>query len=146
MIQELEFQCNRHWNTGLQNFQIGNLYYHFVSCSHLCFDSRYFTSIPLPTDPAKLPRPAPKRESHNPRTSDLNDGPVVLSPKRKARRVMSDREGFDGNSFQVDKVDERGGEIRWAAGDNSGRNEPVLMSVDFSVFGSKPVSRPTINR
>uniref|UniRef100_A0A6N2MUS2 Protein kinase domain-containing protein n=1 Tax=Salix viminalis TaxID=40686 RepID=A0A6N2MUS2_SALVM len=94
------------------------------------------------TDPAKLPRPAPKRESHNPRTSDLNDGPVVLSPKRKARRVMSDREGFDGNSFQVD---ERGGEIRWAAGDNSGRNEPVLMSVDFSVFGSKPMSRPTIN-
>uniref|UniRef100_A0A6N2MSW4 Protein kinase domain-containing protein n=1 Tax=Salix viminalis TaxID=40686 RepID=A0A6N2MSW4_SALVM len=87
-------------------------------------------------------RPAPKRESHNPRTSDLNDGPVVLSPKRKARRVMSDREGFDGNSFQVD---ERGGEIRWAAGDNSGRNEPVLMSVDFSVFGSKPMSRPTIN-
>ena len=113
---------------------------------NLCFAFRYFTSIPLPTDPAKLPRPAPKRESHNPRTSDLHDRPVVLSPKRKARRVMSDREGFAGNSFQVDKVDEHGGEIRQAAGDNTGRNEPVLMSVDFSVFGSKPMSRPTINR
>ncbi|KAF9671345.1 hypothetical protein SADUNF_Sadunf12G0037600 [Salix dunnii] len=108
-------------------------------------EHRYFTSIPLPTDPAKLPRPAPKRESHNPRTSDLHEGPTVLSPKRKARRVMPDREVFDGNANQVDKIDQQGGEIRWAAGDNTSRNEQVPMSVDFSIFGAKPMSRPTIN-
>ncbi|KAJ6672660.1 CELL DIVISION PROTEIN KINASE [Salix viminalis] len=109
-------------------------------------EHRYFTSVPLPTDPAKLPRPAPKRESHNPRTSDLHEGPTVLSPKRKARRVMPDREVFDGNAFQVDKIDQQGGEIRWAAGDNTSKNEQVPMSVDFSIFGAKPMSRPTINR
>ncbi|KAJ6387292.1 hypothetical protein OIU78_017081 [Salix suchowensis] len=109
-------------------------------------EHRYFTSVPLPTDPAKLPRPAPKRESHNPRTSDLHEGPTVLSPKRKARRVMPDREVFDGNAYQVDKIDQQGGEIRWAAGDNTSRNEEVPMSVDFSIFGAKPMSRPTINR
>lgn len=117
-----------------------------VSCSHICFPSRYFTSVPLPTDPAKLPRPAPKRESHNPRTSDLHEGPTVLSPKKKARRVMPDREVFDENAYHVDKIDQHGGEIRWAAGDNTSRNEQVPMSVDFSIFGAKPMSRPTINR
>ncbi|KAG6753869.1 hypothetical protein POTOM_041871 [Populus tomentosa] len=109
-------------------------------------EHRYFTSVPLPTDPAKLPRPAPKRESHNPRTSDLHEGPTVLSPKKKARRVMPDREVFDGNAYHVDKIDQHGGEIRWAAGDNTSRNEQVPMSVDFSIFGAKPMSRPTINR
>ncbi|KAF2317418.1 hypothetical protein GH714_022050 [Hevea brasiliensis] len=73
-------------------------------------EHRYFTSAPLPTEPAKLPRPAPKRESVNPRASDFHplEGPTVLSPPRKARRVMPDREGFDGNASQVDKIDEHG--------------------------------------
>lgn len=69
----------------------------------------------------------------------------MLSPPRKARRVMPDREGFDGNAYQVDKIDEHG-EIRQAAGNYTGRNEQVPMSIDFSVFGSRPMSRPTINR
>ncbi|XP_050213048.1 cyclin-dependent kinase D-3-like [Mercurialis annua] len=108
-------------------------------------EHRYFSSAPLPTEPAKLPRPAPKRESVNPRASDFNplEGPTVLSPPRKSRRVMPDREGFEGNAYQVDKTDERG-DFRQAAG-HTGRSEQVPMSIDFSVFGSKPMSRPTIN-
>ncbi|WCJ42031.1 Cyclin-dependent kinase D-1 [Euphorbia peplus] len=108
-------------------------------------EHRYFSSAPLPTEPAKLPRPAPKRESVNPRASDFNpqEGPTVLSPPRKTRRVMPDREGFDGNANQLDKIDEHG-DFRQAAGYTS-RNEQVPMSVDFSVFGSRPMNRPTIN-
>lgn len=70
----------------------------------------------------------------------------MLSPRRKMRRVMPEREGFEGNAHQFDKIDERIGEIRQAAGDYTGRSEQIPMSVDFSVFGSRPMSRPTINR
>ncbi|KAE8723992.1 Cyclin-dependent kinase D-1 [Hibiscus syriacus] len=100
-------------------------------------EHRYFSSAPLPTDPAKLPRPTPKS-----RPSDVNpqDGPTVLSPPRKSRRVMPDR-----NSNQLEKIDEHVG-VRLAAGEPSGKSEQVPMSVDFSIFGSKPLSRPTINR
>ncbi|KAL4297787.1 hypothetical protein GQ457_12G007500 [Hibiscus cannabinus] len=94
-------------------------------------EHRYFSSAPLSTDPAKLPRPTPKS-----RLSDINpqDGPTVLSPPRKSRRVMPDRD-----SNQLEKIDEHVGEVRAAAG------EQVPMTVDFSIFGSKPLSRPTIN-
>ncbi|KAF2309052.1 hypothetical protein GH714_000283 [Hevea brasiliensis] len=66
-------------------------------------EHRYFSSAPLPTEPAKLPRPAPKQESVNPRASDFHprEGPTVLSPPRKARRVMPDREGYDGNAIKL---------------------------------------------
>lgn len=104
---------------------------------------RYFSSAPPPTNPDKLPRPAPKRES---RASDSHDGPTVLSPPRKSRRVMPERDGFEGNAYQVDKVDDHVGEMRQAAGENASRNEPVPMSIDFSIFGAKPPNRPTINR
>ncbi|XP_065851006.1 cyclin-dependent kinase D-3 [Euphorbia lathyris] len=109
-------------------------------------EHRYFTSAPLPTEPAKLPRPAPKRESVNPRASDFNplEGPTVLSPPRKTRRVMPDREGFDGNANQLDKIHEHS-DFRQAAGNYTGKNEQVPMSIDFSVFASRPMSRPTIN-
>ncbi|KAE8698212.1 Cyclin-dependent kinase D-1 [Hibiscus syriacus] len=101
-------------------------------------EHRYFSSAPLPTDPAKHSRPTPKS-----RPSDVNlqDGPTVLSPPRKSRRVMPDRD-----SNQLEKIDEHVGGIRAVAGDHSGKNEQVPMSVDFSIFGSKPLSRPTINR
>lgn len=100
---------------------------------------RYFSSGPLPTEPALLPRPPPKRESANPRVSDFNsrDGPVVLSPPRKSRRVMPQREGFEAN-MRPEKMDGHG---------NAGeRSEQVPMSLDFSVFGMRPPTRPTINR
>ncbi|XP_019227306.1 PREDICTED: cyclin-dependent kinase D-1-like [Nicotiana attenuata] len=99
---------------------------------------RYFSSGPLPTEPALLPRPPPKRESANPRVSDFNphDGPVVLSPPRKSRRVMPQREGFEAN-MRPEKMDDHG---------NAGeRSEQVPMSLDFSVFGMRPPTRPTIN-
>lgn len=106
-------------------------------------EHRYFLSAPLPTEPNKLPRPAPKKES---RVSDFNtqDGPTVFSPPRKTRRVMPEREGFEGNVFPVNKIDDRVDESKQAAGGSTSRNE-IPMSIDFSVFGSKPIPRPTIN-
>lgn len=116
-----------------------------ISGSHFCFALRYFSSGPPPTEPALLPRPPPKRDSLNSKVSDLNqwEGPTVLSPPRKSRRVMPHREGIDGNTYQVDKVDEHADEIKPADGE---RSEHVPMSLDFSVFGAQPPSRPTINR
>ncbi|KAL5543281.1 hypothetical protein UlMin_010991 [Ulmus minor] len=98
-------------------------------------EHRYFTSAPLPTDPAKLPRPAPKRESSNSRPSDF-EGPTVLSPPRKSRRVMPEPGGLDRNDDHFSE--------RQPTGENTSR-EPVPMSVDFSIFGAKPPNRPTIN-
>ncbi|KAJ9676884.1 hypothetical protein PVL29_022072 [Vitis rotundifolia] len=111
-------------------------------------EHRYFTSGPLPTEPAKLPRPHPKRESLNTRVSDFNqqEGPTVLSPPRKSRRVMPQRDGFEENAHQVEKSDERVNDIRQATGERMGWNEHAPMSIDFSVFGSRPPPRPTINR
>lgn len=111
---------------------------------------RYFTSAPLPTDPSKLPRPTSKREptNTNSRVLDLNsnDGPTVLSPPRKSRRVMPDREAFEGNAYRVDRLDDHVNEVRELAAGNTSKNEAVPMSLDFSVFGGKPPNRPTINR
>ncbi|KAF3444133.1 hypothetical protein FNV43_RR13823 [Rhamnella rubrinervis] len=99
-------------------------------------EHRYFSSAPLPTIPNKLPRPTPKREHLNSRVPDFNphEGPTVLSPPRKSRRVMPERVN-----------DDHVGEIRQAAGENTSKNESSMMSVDFSIFGTKPPSRPTIN-
>ncbi|KAK4479308.1 hypothetical protein RD792_014819, partial [Penstemon davidsonii] len=105
-------------------------------------EHRYFSSIPLATEPALLPRPPPKRESVNSKVTDFNhgDGPTVLSPPRKQRRVMPHREGFDLNAQQMD---EHGNENRQtAAGEKSGQ---APMSLDFSVFGMRPPTRPTMN-
>ncbi|KAI4341518.1 hypothetical protein MLD38_026231 [Melastoma candidum] len=94
-------------------------------------DHRYFTSAPFPTVPEKLPRPAPKQES---KVSDL-EGPTVLSPPRKSRRVMPEPEGFEGNMHHSDQANEV------KPGDTS-RSGP--MSLDFSVFAARPPNRPTI--
>lgn len=42
-----------------------------------------------------------------------------------------------------EKMDDHENEIQQAAGE---RSEQVPMSLDFSVFGMKPPTRPTINR
>ncbi|KAE9600238.1 putative protein-serine/threonine kinase CMGC-CDK-CDK7 family [Lupinus albus] len=104
----------------------------------------YFTSVPLPTDPDKLPRPAPKREL---KASDFesHDGPTGISPPRKSRRVMPGRDGFEGNSLQRNKTDDNVSNSRQTTGDNTGKTDPAPMSLDFSVFGLKPPNRPTIN-
>ncbi|KAK9277866.1 hypothetical protein L1049_027423 [Liquidambar formosana] len=110
-------------------------------------EHRYFSSAPLPTDPHKLPRPAPKKESLNSGISDFNpqEGPTVFSPPKKTRRVMPERDGFEGNAYQFDKIDDRVSDFRQVPGESTSRNENVPMSVDFSIFGSRPPSRPTIN-
>ncbi|KAH7549377.1 hypothetical protein ACOSP7_025873 [Xanthoceras sorbifolium] len=107
-------------------------------------EHRYFSSAPLPTEPDKLPRPAPKRVS---KASDFNpqEGPTVFSPPRKSRRVMPEREGFEANAHRVDKIEDHAGEMKQTDGELAGRNEQVPMSVDFSIFASRPPSRPTIN-
>ncbi|MED6190403.1 Cyclin-dependent kinase D-1 [Stylosanthes scabra] len=106
-------------------------------------EHRYFSSAPLPTVPEKLPRPAPKKES---KASDSNsqDGPTVLSPPRKSRRIMPGHDGFEGSSLQEDKFDDNAGNFRQTVADNVGKNEPAPMSLDFSLFGLKPPNRPTI--
>ncbi|XP_039040507.1 cyclin-dependent kinase D-1-like [Hibiscus syriacus] len=76
----------------------------------------------------------------------VQDGPTVLSPQRKSRRLMAAPERFEGNSNQEEKINECAGEVGQAAGDITGKNEQVTMSVDFSIFGAKPQSRATINR
>jgi len=108
---------------------------------------RYFTSPPAPTNPASLPRPPRKGESI-PKAPEINptDGPTVLSPPRKLRRVMPNRtDGNEENVHNADKFDDHVGEGR-TAGATSSRNDSVPMSIDFSVFGSRPPPRPTINR
>ncbi|CAI0430728.1 unnamed protein product [Linum tenue] len=72
--------------------------------------------------------------------------PTVLSPPRKTRRAMAERESFDVNVHQqLDKIDEHAQMRQHTAGDNSGRTDNVPMSVDLSVFGTRPLSGPTIN-
>lgn len=94
--------------------------------------------MPPPTEPALLPRPPPKKDTVSSKVSDFNvqDGPTVLSPPRKSRRVMPNREGFDGSTHNDY-------DIRQAADE---RGEPAAMSLDFSIFGARPPNRPTINR
>ncbi|KAF9596674.1 hypothetical protein IFM89_012873 [Coptis chinensis] len=111
-------------------------------------EHRYFSSIPAPTRPALLPRPPRKGDSLNNRPLDLNanEGPTVLSPPRKSRRVMPQRERLEGHGHQGDKVDDHLYDVRQAASGNTGKSESMPMSVDFSVFGSRPPPRPTLNR
>ncbi|KAJ7975183.1 GPCR kinase [Quillaja saponaria] len=100
-------------------------------------EHRYFSSAPLPTIPDKLPRPAPKRES---RDHNQFEGPIVLSPPRKSRRVMPERDGYVGNG-----VDDNASAIKQTVGENTGKSDPAPMSLEFSIFGLKPPNRPTIN-
>ncbi|KAH7654819.1 [RNA-polymerase]-subunit kinase protein [Dioscorea alata] len=106
-------------------------------------EHRYFTTVPAPTKPALLPRPIRKGESANQRATDVmpQDGPVVLSPPRKSRRVM----GFEGNAHHLGKV----GEQVWDGklmGEPSNQSGEMPMSVDLgAIFGSRPAPRPTLN-
>ncbi|XP_047313807.1 cyclin-dependent kinase D-3-like isoform X1 [Impatiens glandulifera] len=104
--------------------------------SQQALEHRYFSSGPPPTEPVLLPRPPPKRESQNSTVSDYNqsDGPTVLSPPRKSRRVMPQRVAHEENVHQSDEAGEYTGE----------RTELLPTSVDFSIFGSGPPNRPTI--
>ncbi|KAL5714532.1 [pyruvate dehydrogenase (acetyl-transferring)] kinase [Ranunculus cassubicifolius] len=110
-------------------------------------EHRYFTSVPAPTRPALLPRPPKKGDSFSSRPPDLNveEGPVVLSPPRKSRRVMVQREKFEENAYLSEKADDRFNDGRPATGEHTGKSETMPMSVDFSIFRSRPPPRPTLN-
>ncbi|GAB4845276.1 Cyclin-dependent kinase D-1 [Ancistrocladus abbreviatus] len=111
-------------------------------------EHRYFTSQPAPTNPASLPRPPRKGESNNSKIPDFNpqDGPTVLSPPRKQRRVMPNRtDGNEENVNHPDKFDDYANNSRLTADESSSRSQSIPMSIDFSVFGSRPPPRPTIN-
>lgn len=114
---------------------------------HSC---RYFSSIPAPTKPALLPRPSPKGGSLNQKPPfDLNEGPAVLSPPRKTRRViLPQREGgLEGILNGADMTtDERIRKLR-NTGDNAGQSGKMPMSVDnAALIGSGTALRPTLNR
>ncbi|KAJ8472015.1 hypothetical protein OPV22_026358 [Ensete ventricosum] len=86
-------------------------------------EHRYFSSVPASTKPSLLPRPPPKGESQNQKPSDFNpqEGPIVLSPQRKLRRVTLDHGRLVGSTYQSEKADLG------------------------AVFGSRPPPRPTLN-
>ncbi|KAJ1262740.1 hypothetical protein BS78_09G133200 [Paspalum vaginatum] len=105
-------------------------------------EHRYFSTLPAPTIPSQLPRPRRKGESGNNKIPDLNlqDGPAVLSPRRKLRRVTA-HEGIEGNMHRADKVDEHPSGTSF-----SSQSSRIPMSVDVgAVFGARPPPRPTLN-
>jgi len=110
----------------------------------LCLVLRYFSSLPAPTRPSQLRRP--RRKGGNSKIPDLNlqDGPVVLSPPRKLRRVTG-HEGMEG-MHRADKVDEHPSGMRHTD-DMPSQSSRIPMSVDVgAVFGTRPAPRPTLNR
>lgn len=113
----------------------------------LCFVLRYFSSLPAPTRPSQLPRPRRKGDQGNNKIPDLNlqDGPMVLSPPRKLRRVTA-HEGMEG-MHRTDKVDEHPSGMRHTDDMPSQKSSRIPMSVDVgALFGTRPAPRPTLNR
>ena len=126
------------------------LKFHSSACmhdNHVYVSLRYFSSLPAPTRPSQLPRPCQKGDSGNNKIPDLNlqDGPVVLSPPRKLRRVTA-HEGLEVNMHRADKVDEHPSGTRHTD-EMSSHSSRIPMSVDVgAVFGTRPAPRPTLNR
>uniref|UniRef100_A0A0E0L246 Cyclin-dependent kinase D-1 n=1 Tax=Oryza punctata TaxID=4537 RepID=A0A0E0L246_ORYPU len=109
-------------------------------------EHRYFLSVPAPTKPSQLPRPPPKGDSGNNKIPDLNlqDGPVVLSPPRKLRRVTA-HEGMEVHMHRADRTEEHPSGARHMD-DMSSQSSRIPMSVDVgAVFGTRPAPRPTLN-
>ncbi|KAL4202469.1 hypothetical protein AMTRI_Chr02g221270 [Amborella trichopoda] len=112
-------------------------------------EHRYFSSVPAPTNPVLLPRPAAKGEAVNniPRPPDLisQEGPVVLSPPRKARRVML-FPGSEGNAYEDGTLLKHSAVTSGNTGGSTTQSKYMPMSVDVdALFGSKPPPRPTIS-
>lgn len=109
-------------------------------------EHRYFLSVPAPTKPSQLPRPPPKGDSGNNKIPDLNlqDGPVVLSPPRKLRRVTA-HEGMEVHMHRADRTEEHPSGARHMD-DMSSQSSRIPMSVDVgAIFGTRPAPRPTLN-
>ncbi|CAN6461802.1 unnamed protein product [Victoria cruziana] len=104
-------------------------------------DHRYFSSVPLPTKPALLPRPASKVEPRNPaRPAERNSpGPIVLSPPNKVRRISHPPGGHAGNPHSLGLAEKHVKETP---------NLPtgMPMSIDTNGgFGSSFSSRPKLS-
>ncbi|KAJ3683830.1 hypothetical protein LUZ60_014057 [Juncus effusus] len=97
-------------------------------------EHRYFTSVPAPTKPSLLPRPSKKGDNNNSNTTNSqapHEGPVVLSPQRKMRRISLNSEGSSGQ------------ENRLTSGPSS---DKVPMSIDVNaLFGSRPFTKPPMD-
>jgi cyclin-dependent kinase 7 len=109
--------------------------------SQQALEHRYFSTLPLPTEPASLPRPPQKRDPLNSKPFEPvnpNEGPTVLSPPRKTRRVMPHPVHQLDNINSNNKMDTNNNSRQGADG-----NAP--MSLDFSIFQDNTPARPTIN-
>ncbi|KAJ4756211.1 Cyclin-dependent kinase 1 [Rhynchospora pubera] len=103
-------------------------------------EHRYFTSVPAPTKPLLLPRPPKKGDNKQADVNSTHDGPVVLSPQRKVRRVTVNQEGLVGTVQH--ESDEHQARVTRLTGDPSGQSSKAPMSIDVgAIFGAKPFSR-----
>jgi cyclin-dependent kinase 7 len=108
--------------------------------AHQALEHRYFTSVPAPTKPLLLPRPPKKGDTKQADSNLTHDGPVVLSPQRKVRRVMLNQEGLEGTAqHENDEHQTRGTRL---TGDRGAQSSRAPMSIDVgAIFGAKPFSR-----
>lgn len=106
---------------------------------------RYFTSVPAPTKPLSLPRPPKKGDIIPADSNPTHDGPVVLSPQRKVRRVMLNQEGSEGTAqHESGEHQTRGTRL---TGDPGAQSSRAPMSIDVgAIFGAKPFSRTPLKR
>ncbi|KAJ6841310.1 cyclin-dependent kinase D-1-like [Iris pallida] len=110
-------------------------------------EHRYFSTVPAPTYPALLPKVPRKGEPANHKPSEFasHDGPLVLSPSRKMRRVTPLQGRFEGNAHDLEKIDEHATETRHV-GEATGPSGNMPMSMDIeAMFSSRPAPRPTLN-
>ncbi|KAG0473865.1 hypothetical protein HPP92_015722 [Vanilla planifolia] len=117
--------------------------------SQQALEHRFFSSVPAPTKPALLPRPPPKGETLNERPLDLNlqEGPFVLSPPRKMRRVTVNHVGIGGDALNAGRGSNNNENDKEArGGGESGLTGLVPMSIDLeAMFGSTTNLRPKLN-
>ncbi|XP_078170708.1 cyclin-dependent kinase D-1-like [Carex rostrata] len=108
--------------------------------AHQALEHRYFTSVPAPTKPLSLPRPPKKGDIIPADSNPTHDGPVVLSPQRKVRRVMLNQEGSEGTAqHESGEHQTRGTRL---TGDPGAQSSRAPMSIDVgAIFGAKPFSR-----
>jgi cyclin-dependent kinase 7 len=91
-----------------------------------------------------LPRP-PKKGDKQADSNLTQDGPVVLSPQRKVRRVTLNQEGSAGTlELENDEHQTRGTKL---TGDPGAQGSRAPMSIDVgAIFGTKPFSRTPLKR
>eukprot|EP00249_Psilotum_nudum_P024623 c29240_g1_i1 orf=128-1369(+) len=116
-------------------------------------EHRYFSAEPAPTRPELLPKPPPRPEgaSRPPQVSS-SEGPIVLSPPNKARRVMLFPSGIGGDvhsgrterdCIPHSKDSAGGGIMKETPSEQFGM--PMSIDTQLAVGSNLPL-RPTLNR